>query len=469
MPLARLQNTTSRALVRIKLLSEQDSGSIFSRGIVHRGTVNPLKKVLTANKKIEDLDTEFAQFYTETNDRFAAMQQEIKKIQEETTKRFDDVMKVLAALTAKIEPENEKKNTGPQYADVGLLINTQNLNGSFDPNKKGWRVLCFGIKTSTSLKVKMLMDGYIVWKDIVTSNKSKRSVEGCGFVYRRLACQLVGVPEPVLEGTFINRLKPELRAYVRVMQPEGLHHAVKMSIPIDENKTCHRCPSQTLHVLLVDESDGSDEEAAPEVLLLGNYGISVNNMVKNLDNLVGNLNTIWIGKFRLRFNIARFQRGAKSEGVTDKRQTQYAKVNIPNTNTFSRSFTAAISNDLLSKQVVKDMEAKVVMVINEECLTDKKFDLTLVAKLKTFETMPNLCVICNDEGFENITIRVEERVMWVDVEGTPSVAWTHKTFAKIASKVSVIRAREIIGWNPDFIKDDNESNIDCEESEEYVS
>ncbi|GJT48925.1 hypothetical protein Tco_0975082 [Tanacetum coccineum] len=129
------------------------------------------------------------------------------------------------------------------------------------------------------------------------------------------------------------------------------------------------------------------------------------------------------------FILLRFQRGAKSEGVTDKRQTQYAK-------------------------------------------TDKKFDLTLVAKLKTFQSMPNLCVVCNDEGFKNITIRVEERVMWVDVEGIPSVAWTHKTFAKIASrwgKVSVIRAREIIGWNPDFIKDDNESNTDCEESEEYVS
>ncbi|GKC03583.1 hypothetical protein Tco_0995193, partial [Tanacetum coccineum] len=33
---------------------------------------------------------------------------------EETTNQFDDVMKALASLTAKIQPENEKKNTGPQ-------------------------------------------------------------------------------------------------------------------------------------------------------------------------------------------------------------------------------------------------------------------------------------------------------------------------------------------------------------------
>ncbi|GJX16955.1 hypothetical protein Tco_0217787 [Tanacetum coccineum] len=57
-------------------------------------------------------------------------------------------------------------------------------------------------------------------------------------LFERLTYQLVGVPEPVLEGTFINGLKPELRACVRVMQPEGLHHAMKLSISIDENKTC---------------------------------------------------------------------------------------------------------------------------------------------------------------------------------------------------------------------------------------
>ncbi|GKB47031.1 hypothetical protein Tco_0897784 [Tanacetum coccineum] len=135
------------------------------------------------------------------------------------------------------------------------------------------------------------------------------SVVGYGFVYGRSGL--------IMEGMFINGLKPELRAYVRVMQPEGLHHAMKLSISIsiDENKTCknvlwggglhrstikqitskgdnfrrltdselqakrakglcyridkkftpcHCCPSQTLQVLLVDESDGSDE-AAPEV------------------------------------------------------------------------------------------------------------------------------------------------------------------------------------------------------------
>ena len=54
-------------------------------------------------------------------------------------------------------------------------------------------------------------------------------------LFGRLACELVGIPEPVLQGTFINGLRPELRASIRVMQPEGLDHAMKLSISINEN------------------------------------------------------------------------------------------------------------------------------------------------------------------------------------------------------------------------------------------
>ena len=56
-------------------------------------------------------------------------------------------------------------------------------------------------------------------------------------LFEKLAGQLHGVPEPVLEGTFIKGLKPDLRAAIRVMQPEGLTHAMKLSIFIDGNKS----------------------------------------------------------------------------------------------------------------------------------------------------------------------------------------------------------------------------------------
>ncbi|PWA98324.1 hypothetical protein CTI12_AA020140 [Artemisia annua] len=187
------------------------------------------------------------------------------------------------------------------------------------------------------------------------------------------------------------------------------------------------------------------------------------------------------------------------------------------------------------------------MVISDECLIDKNLDLNLVAKVKTFVSMPNLHVIFNDEGFQNVTarylggfwvslelsdanardkfqqhkvvemwfsviqpwseeFRVEERVIWLDVEGIPSVAWTPITFSKIANRwgkllfvedpndnnlwrkrlcvttkveefimetfkvitkgmVSVIRAGEIKGWNPAFIEEDDEASTNSSDVE----
>ncbi|GKB88844.1 hypothetical protein Tco_0961116 [Tanacetum coccineum] len=165
--------------------------------------------------------------------------------------------------------------------------------------------------------------------------------------------------------------------------------------------------------------------------------------VKNIDVLIGNLNTVWI---------------------------------------------AAVSNEARPCSFDKQIEDKPVMVIDDDCLTDKKFDLMLVAKVKSFDSMPNLGVVLKDEGFENVTIRyvggfwvstefldshardcfqkhegldtwfsavqqwktdfkVDERVLWIDVEGVPLVAWTNKTFIKIAKR-----------WGDMLFSEDSEDN-----------
>lgn len=106
--------------------------------------------------------------------------------------------------------------------------------------------------------------------------------------------------------------------------------------------------------------------------------------MNNIDVLVGNLNTIWIGKFRLRFNLARFQRGSKSEGANDLGQKQHGRVKILVAAGFSQSFAAAVSNNEHSLQVDKNAKDKPVMVIDDDCLIEKNYDLTLVAKIRTF-------------------------------------------------------------------------------------
>ncbi|GKF13938.1 hypothetical protein Tco_0055400, partial [Tanacetum coccineum] len=117
--------------------------------------------------------------------------------------------------------------------------------------------------------------------------------------------QLVGVPEIILEGTFIKGLKQDVRAAVRVLNPEGLSHAMKLAVSIEENKlfrsasqgggtnsatnysNCisgsesemaekrskglcfkcdekygpgHQCKSKSLQVLWVDDSDARENE-----------------------------------------------------------------------------------------------------------------------------------------------------------------------------------------------------------------
>ncbi|GKB79335.1 hypothetical protein Tco_0946230 [Tanacetum coccineum] len=55
-------------------------------------------------------------------------------------------------------------------------------------------------------------------------------------LFEKLAGQLVGVPEIILEGTFIKGLKQDLRVVVRVLNPEGLSYAMKLAVSIEENK-----------------------------------------------------------------------------------------------------------------------------------------------------------------------------------------------------------------------------------------
>nr|GEV16986.1 reverse transcriptase domain, reverse transcriptase zinc-binding domain protein [Tanacetum cinerariifolium] len=174
------------------------------------------------------------------------------------------------------------------------------------------------------------------------------------------------------------------------------------------------------------------------------------------------------------FPLARFQRG-ENEGVKNVEQKQHVWVNVSVSSSFSRSFAAAVSNDARHHKSEMLMEDKPVMVIDEDCMSDKNFKLTLVAKVETFDSTPNLRIIFKDEGFEYVTIRylrgfwvslefmdihacdsfkrhegmdtlfsviqpwkndfrVDERVLWVDVKRIPSVAWTNKTFMKIAKR-----------------------------------
>ncbi|GJS49818.1 ankyrin repeat-containing protein [Tanacetum coccineum] len=89
-------------------------------------------------------------------------------------------------------------------------------------------------------------------------------------LFEKLACQLVGILESVMESTFIKGLKHALWAAVRVMNPEGLNNAMELAVSIKDNqlyegvmqsKGVVAIVGQTTSkgVMLVDESDEAEE------------------------------------------------------------------------------------------------------------------------------------------------------------------------------------------------------------------
>ncbi|GJR72161.1 hypothetical protein Tco_0084526 [Tanacetum coccineum] len=222
-----------------------------------------------------------------------------------------------------------------------------------------------------------------------------------------------------------------------------------------------------------------------------------------------------MGSHRLRFNLARFQRGDKPLTKSQKEQIPN-KMQIPNKihiGMNNKSYESVLNNKVEGENA---MGGTPMMVIDEEWFIDKNLDLTLVAKVKIFESLLNLRVICNQEGFEDMTIRylggfqvalefkhAHAREQFQNHVGESSWFtsiipwWGELLFIEdpndnnlwqkilcvktkwegfimesfiilIKGKISVIQAREIIGWNPEFIDEDNENDSHSEVESEFT-
>ncbi|GKC88170.1 RNA-directed DNA polymerase, eukaryota, partial [Tanacetum coccineum] len=172
--------------------------------------------------------------------------------------------------------------------------------------------------------------------------------------------------------------------------------------------------------------------------------------IKDVDRLVSNLCTIWVGHLKLHANISRFQR------------TPLNNINLK-------------ANSNVGKSNVMGVGQKPALVLDVSCTSHMEFSLSVVGKLKEFALLPNLKSTLAEEGFDDIIIRymggfwvlvqlvsniqkdkflahvgvgswfselqpaygnfkIDERVVWIDVEGVPVCAWSQNTFARIASK-----------------------------------
>ncbi|GKE05812.1 RNA-directed DNA polymerase, eukaryota [Tanacetum coccineum] len=186
--------------------------------------------------------------------------------------------------------------------------------------------------------------------------------------------------------------------------------------------------------------------------------------VDNLERLIENLCTIWIGRFRLHANPVRFHREARAPFP------QPTKVNV---GTVKNSFVSVLKSN--SHKVSSPSDSTPVIVMDDSCIVDKDLSCSLMGKIKDINALSNIYVILADEGFDNVSISYlggfwilidagtvsskekmikhvgmaswfsdlrpadpffvsEYRLVWISVEGLPIGTWNNTALAKIVSQ-----------------------------------
>ncbi|GJU30905.1 RNA-directed DNA polymerase, eukaryota [Tanacetum coccineum] len=145
--------------------------------------------------------------------------------------------------------------------------------------------------------------------------------------------------------------------------------------------------------------------------------------VINLERLVDNLCTIWIGKHHLHANVVRFQRPHKPDAFVPKGT---------NSGSVKSSFPSVLKEG--NKVHVSPVNIEPALVLDDSCIKEYEFSSSLMGKIKDVSAMPNLYTILSEEGFQNIKITyLRGMIIWLSIEGLPIKAWTSNSFRKIAS------------------------------------
>ncbi|GKA00894.1 RNA-directed DNA polymerase, eukaryota [Tanacetum coccineum] len=208
--------------------------------------------------------------------------------------------------------------------------------------------------------------------------------------------------------------------------------------------------------------------------------------VFNVDRLVNNLCTIWNDRLKLHANIAKFNRNpvnmkspAPKSQFVGKSEISFGEQNQQSFKGVNNSYIQVLKGHPQSSIPPKGHPAHVpsppVMVLDDSCLVSHELDNFVMGEVRQFASINNLHSMLSIEGFANVQIAylgglwvmiklqspkvkfkflkhkgvaswfsllrdaqhdfvVNERIVWVDIEGVPLHAWSCNTFLKIGSK-----------------------------------
>ncbi|GJZ99397.1 nucleotide-binding alpha-beta plait domain-containing protein [Tanacetum coccineum] len=204
--------------------------------------------------------------------------------------------------------------------------------------------------------------------------------------------------------------------------------------------------------------------------------------VFDVECLVNNLCTVWVGCHKLHANIPRFHKEPLNKhsnlhndnGV--KKGKLGADYNDKGVKGTSNSYVHVIKE---YQHSIVDTDVNPVLVLDDACLNQKDYSLCLMGKVTKFASLSNLKVFLVNEGFNNIKLKymggywvmiefqseeakksfrvntgmgawfsqiqqvsydfiIDGRVTWVEVEGILLKMWSENTFRHVASKWDVL-------------------------------
>nr|GEV04301.1 RNA-directed DNA polymerase, eukaryota, nucleotide-binding alpha-beta plait domain protein [Tanacetum cinerariifolium] len=200
--------------------------------------------------------------------------------------------------------------------------------------------------------------------------------------------------------------------------------------------------------------------------------------VFNLDRLVKNLCTIWIGRHHLFANKVRFKRQQKPvsptlNGISKNIDKGPSVSGHRLFNGSNRSYTNAVNGAPSSAN--PRFSPSPAFVLDDNCIIEKDFTKHAMGTVKDANSIPNLQAILNDKGFVDVKLKYlggmwvmfefekeetkanmlshtgvnswfhtiqdvihdfvsAELIAWVDLEGIPLNAWSNETFSRIGKK-----------------------------------
>nr|GFB37418.1 nucleotide-binding alpha-beta plait domain-containing protein [Tanacetum cinerariifolium] len=129
----------------------------------------------------------------------------------------------------------------------------------------------------------------------------------------------------------------------------------------------------------------------------------------DVDHLVNNLCTIWVGRYKFCANIARFQRlPLKSSSNQFKNKVENKSVpgeihKDKGANGYSNSYAHAVKIGPRSLNV--EEEKNPTLVLDDMCVNQRNFSTSLMGKVKEFGSLTNLKMALANEGFDNIELK----------------------------------------------------------------